>query len=437
MVSFAFLASASFPASRSGRDRAMGLRPAYFQHLLQVIHLAQGVSNYLRNTKGFVRMKYRVKHMGFLACLGLILSSGVGCKTSWQMPGKDLFSFGKKPSEETLAGKGPTTTYPASPASKYSPQQVASAPNGANQQAMYNATAPAGSTAPAGYNAASANPVGSAAAANGYAAGYPTGPYGTQASMGRSPSLPGSTVAAPGMPGAGTPQAVGPGGLSAMPGASAAPTMPNFPQGYSTGGYSPVGYAPASGPAPTNPAPTNPAAALSSPYQPARSMPPAGAMPPGFGAPVSNSPGMPGAMPGAMPASMPGAMGGMSPYGLPAAPMGAMPGMSAPGASMPPAAPASWAPPASGGSAGTMPMPFSPSTLSSPMAPPVAPSAPVRQSISSSATDGLGAPSMGSAGAGYRPGSTGRPGLSEGGAPSSMATPQNGSGFSAPPSLIR
>jgi hypothetical protein len=71
------------------------------------------------------------------------------------------------------------------------------------------------------------------------------------------------------------------------------------------------------------------------------------------------------------------------------------------------------------------------------MAPPVAPSAPVRQSISSSATDSLGAPSMGSAGAGYRPGSTGRPGLSEGGAPSSMATPQNGSGFSAPPSLIR
>jgi hypothetical protein len=436
MVSFAFLASASFPASRPGRDRAMGLRPANFQHLLQVIRLAQGVSIYLRNTKGFVRMKYRVKHMGFLACLGLILSSGVGCKTSWQMPGKDLFSFGKKPSEETLAGKGPTTTYPASPASKYSPQQVASAPNGANQQAMYNATAPAGSTAPAGYSAASANPVGSAAAANGYAAGYPTGPYGTQASMTRPASLPGSTAAAPGMPGASAPQAGGAGGLPAMPGSASAPSMPNYPQGYSTGGYSPVGYAPAS-----SPTPNNPAAALSSPYQPARSMPPAGpaagAMPAGFGAPVSNSPGMPGAMPGGMPGAMPGAMGGMSPTGLPAAPMGAMPGMSAPGASMPPASPASWAPPASNGSAGSMPMPFSPSTLSSPMAPPVTPSAPVRQSISSSATDGLGAPSMGNAASGYRPGSTGRPGLSEGAAPSSMATPQNGSGFAAPPSLIR
>lgn len=406
----------------------MGLRPAYSQHLLQVIRLAQGVSIYLRNTKGFVRMKYRVKHMGFLACLGLILSSGVGCKTSWQMPGKDLFSFGKKPSEETLAGKGPTTTYPASPASKYSPQQVASAPNGANQQAMYNATAPAGSTAPAGYSAASANPIGSAAAANGYAAGYPTGPYGTQGSMARTGSLPGSSGATPGMPGAGSPQAGGPGGFSTMPGPSPAPAVPNYPQGYSTGGYSPVGYAPAS-----SPAPGNPAAALSSPYQPARSMPPAGpaagAMPAGFGAPVSNPQGMP--------AMMPGAMGGMSPAGAPAAPMGAMPGMTAPGASMPPAAPASWAPPASNGSAVSMPMPFSPSTLSSPMAPPVTPSTPVRQSISSSATDGLGAPSMGNAGAGYRPGSTGRPGLSEGAAPSSMATPQNGSGFAAPPSLIR
>jgi hypothetical protein len=122
-------------------------------------------------------MRFQTKwmHVAFSGFMIVVLSS-TGCKSGWKMPGKDMFSWGRKPSETTLAGAGPSTTYPKSPALTSTPTQI---PNSSSTKP----NAPLGMNS---YASTGANGMGSAAAAN----GYQTGPYGTSASaMTQTPSM--------------------------------------------------------------------------------------------------------------------------------------------------------------------------------------------------------------------------------------------------------
>lgn len=133
-------------------------------------------------------MKRFMRNWGCWTCLGMIACSLslTGCKSGWKMPGKDLFSWNKKPSENTIAGKGPSLTVPPSPASNHAPTAVASTgPSGPSTKtspfstAGYNPTTTPG-TSPA--NPTSAN-------------GYQVGPYGMAGTSGSS----GTPTAAPGL----------------------------------------------------------------------------------------------------------------------------------------------------------------------------------------------------------------------------------------------
>jgi hypothetical protein len=111
----------------------------------------------------------RVAFSGFM----IVAISSTGCKSGWKMPGKDMFSWGRKPSETTIAGTGPSTTYPKSPALASTPTQI---PNSSSTKPIgMNSFASTGSSG-----------MGAAAAAN----GYQTGPYGTSSSaMTQTPSV--------------------------------------------------------------------------------------------------------------------------------------------------------------------------------------------------------------------------------------------------------
>ncbi len=134
-----------------------------------------------------------------LLICGLIATTTAssGCKSGWKMPGASMFSWGKKPSEETLAGKGPTTTLPTSPATTQTPSLLAGAGSKTTQakpSPYATATRPTSPGSPVTASLASgnvqaptawpsANPnqapagMGTAATAN----GYTTGPYNTYA----------------------------------------------------------------------------------------------------------------------------------------------------------------------------------------------------------------------------------------------------------------
>lgn len=62
-----------------------------------------------------------------VACATLIVFSA-GCRSA--MPKWSLFSFGKRPSPELLAGEGPTTTYPAPPSASSTPSPISSVAGG-------------------------------------------------------------------------------------------------------------------------------------------------------------------------------------------------------------------------------------------------------------------------------------------------------------------
>ena len=74
------------------------------------------------------------------SCVAVALAS-TGCRS---MPGRNLFAFRNQPSAETLAGSGPTTTYPAPPSASATPEAIASV---------------AGGTAPSKSVASKANPL--------------------------------------------------------------------------------------------------------------------------------------------------------------------------------------------------------------------------------------------------------------------------------------
>lgn len=137
--------------------------------------------------------------------LALLAGSQTGCKSGWKMPGADMFSWGRKPSESTLVGSGPsvsspgsatagmnarpngpspTTTAggPISPASRSTPNAVNSTAMNPNAGGRPSGTAFGGygpNAGPAyGANAGAAPAPGGAASANGYS----TGAYATNQS---------------------------------------------------------------------------------------------------------------------------------------------------------------------------------------------------------------------------------------------------------------
>lgn len=116
-------------------------------------------------------MRQLKSRWGHWTCVGLVACSisATGCKSGWKMPGKDLFSWNKKPSETTLAGQGPSMTYPSGPAANHTPTAIASTPTPKTSAPNFQTAAYAGGTTSAPGTMPS-----SAAAAN----NYQVGPYG-------------------------------------------------------------------------------------------------------------------------------------------------------------------------------------------------------------------------------------------------------------------
>ena len=220
-------------------------------------------------------MRSRIRNWVYTGMvLAMLAGSQTGCKSGWKMPGTDMFSWGRKPSESTLVGSGPTISAPGSMTASTTPKSAnppPSAPTGSPMspalrstpnQVASTAVNPGATTRPNGTNfggygptpsapyatTASAPVPGAAASANGYTTGaYPTGqprppmgvntaPYGQLASNPASGMQPaGPSLATPQMPnGQGMPNAQG------MPFAQGPASSPAGAPNYSYPSRSPV-----------------------------------------------------------------------------------------------------------------------------------------------------------------------------------------------------
>lgn len=152
-------------------------------------------------------MRMKLAHWTRLAVVVIaVAGTQTGCssgwnKSGWKMPGSDMFSWSRKPSESTLAGSSPSlampsgqASSPASPALRNTPSPVSSTaanagrpnPYGATSASPANATGPSFTTLPgsmAGNSPSNAmmGGAGSAALAN----GYTNGQYGMVGNAGR------------------------------------------------------------------------------------------------------------------------------------------------------------------------------------------------------------------------------------------------------------
>ncbi|MCE3018003.1 MAG: hypothetical protein LW870_19275 [Pirellula sp.] len=126
--------------------------------------------------------KYITKWTKLALVIAAVAGTQTGCNSGWKMPGKDMFSWSKKPTESSLAGSNPslsvsgsstgsglassgsglaTSGSPMSPSLKNTPTSMTNA-----SKSPYGATSPAASYS---------SPQGLASNAN----GYQTGPYMT------------------------------------------------------------------------------------------------------------------------------------------------------------------------------------------------------------------------------------------------------------------
>jgi hypothetical protein len=133
-------------------------------------------------------MKMKLANWTRLAVVAFaVAGTQTGCKSGWKMPGTDMFSWSKKPSESTLAGSSPSLSMPSSsssaaspvsPATKSTPNALASTAAGTNRSANPYGAAPStsgpGFSMPASSPATGTGIAGTAASAN----GYTNGPYG-------------------------------------------------------------------------------------------------------------------------------------------------------------------------------------------------------------------------------------------------------------------
>jgi len=188
--------------------------------------------------------------------LAVIAGTQTGCKSGWKMPGSDMFSWTRKPSESTLAGTGPSIAMPSagtptSPSTKSSPTPINStALNNTKPSSPYGqgVTSPYGQpSAPNATNALGSVPgAGTAATQNGYS----TGNYAT------TPQRPmGGTAPNYGVPGG--PAPTGNNQLAQNPYGQSAYGLP--PNGPAAGGPTAGGLV-AGGPVPTGPVPGGPTA---------------------------------------------------------------------------------------------------------------------------------------------------------------------------------
>jgi hypothetical protein len=111
-----------------------------------------------------------------------VAGTQTGCKSGWKMPGKDMFSWSKKPTESSLAGSNPSLSVSGSSTGS------GLASNGSGLATSGSPVSPALKNSPTSMNNASRNPYGATSpAANlsspqglaSNANGYQTGPYMT------------------------------------------------------------------------------------------------------------------------------------------------------------------------------------------------------------------------------------------------------------------
>lgn len=164
---------------------------------------------------------------GRLAITTILLASivmlGGGCRSSgWTSPSWNSFGFKREPSADTLAGMGPTTTYPVSPSAGATPnpiQSVAASPAGAQPQTQL-----------------AARPNSAAAAANGFPSGTaPTAAPAATSAGGAAPTYASTSPAAGSSPAASPPSAASPSAATASAAPSTAPSPAHSP--YTTVGY--------------------------------------------------------------------------------------------------------------------------------------------------------------------------------------------------------
>lgn len=132
--------------------------------------------------------------------LAVIAGTQTGCKSGWKMPGSDMFSWTRKPSESTLAGTGPSIAMPSngaptSPSTKSTPSPINStALNNTKPSSPYGqgVTSPYGQ--PSAQNTLANVPgAGTAATQNGYSTGnYATTPQRPMAGAAQGYGAPGT-----------------------------------------------------------------------------------------------------------------------------------------------------------------------------------------------------------------------------------------------------
>lgn len=263
-------------------------------------------------------------------CLSTAITTG-GCRSA--TPSWSSFGFKREPSPDTIAGIGPTTTYPLSPSATATPSpinSIAASPAGVQPQTSQVATTgPAGqptATTAGGANTLGTNPA--AAVANGY-----PGTVAATSTAGAAQTSPASAYALGGNPAT-------PGGFPSPATPTTAPTYATTPPASQAdkSTYAAVGY-PLPGSHKT--LPTTPTATAQTTPPPATATPPTTA--PGFALPPAAVPSL-----------------AVKPETNPATTVENTPGVSTPpsiaaGFAMPPVA--STAPPSSTGSAGGFVMP--------------------------------------------------------------------------------
>jgi len=126
----------------------------------------------------------------------VVAGTQTGCKSGWKMPGSDMFSWSKKPSESTLAGSSPSLsmpsgspTGPVSPAQRNTPSPLANnAANGGRTGSPYGAANSSGPTFNMPPNSPLANTGGAGTVAS--SNGYTNGPYGMVSNQPRPTGVP-------------------------------------------------------------------------------------------------------------------------------------------------------------------------------------------------------------------------------------------------------
>jgi hypothetical protein len=180
-------------------------------------------------------------HRLVMGGLAIAVVGSVGCKTGVKMPSVPMLGFNKSPSAETIAGQGPSTTFPVTPGTSATPNAIAS------------------KTAGTGINTQSGVPQG-AAAANGYASlaqtkptsaapSYATGGWGGTPSATGAPNTAVAANATGATPSyAGTaPGYANPSNTNAgysMPSTASVPSYGGTPSGYAAPSYAPSAYTP-------------------------------------------------------------------------------------------------------------------------------------------------------------------------------------------------